>query len=54
MLTNIIMGTIQTSDNGTYIKLPTSESETIQRQKKYGFKVDKWITIREKNMFGIR
>ena len=29
------------------------KGEIIQRQKKYGFKVDKWITIREKNMFGM-
>lgn len=47
------MTTIQTDDNIIYAKPSTSESETMQIQKKYGFKVDKWIIIREKNMFGM-
>lgn len=47
------MTPIQTDDNGKYAKVPKTESEVIQRQKKYGFKADKWITIREKNMFGM-
>mgnify|MGYP001585748115 CR=1 FL=1 len=46
------MTTIQT-DNNIYTKLSISDYEAIKRQRKYGFKVDKWIVIREKNMFGI-
>jgi hypothetical protein len=45
------MTTIQTDDNTTYEKSSIRETETKQIQKKYGFKVDKWIVIREKNMF---
>ena len=44
---------IQTEDNRIYTKAPKPESKIIQIQKKYGFKVDKWITIHEKNMFGM-
>jgi hypothetical protein len=47
----VIMTTIQTDDSTIHTKSPTLESRTKQIQKKYGFKVDKWITIREKNMF---
>jgi hypothetical protein len=45
------MTTIQTDDGTIYAKSSTLESGTKKIQKKYGFKVDKWITIREKNMF---
>lgn len=48
-----IMTTIQTDDSRTYTKSSILESGTKQIQKKYGFKVDKWVTIREKNMFGM-
>jgi hypothetical protein len=47
------MTTIQTDDNIIYAKSSTHEGETTQIQKKYGFKVDKWIIIREKNIFGM-
>jgi hypothetical protein len=47
------MTTIQTDGNMTYEKSSIHESETKQIQKKYGFKVDKWIVIRERNTFGM-
>ncbi len=40
-------------DNKRHTKSPILESEIAQIQKKYGFKVDKWITIRKRNMFGM-
>jgi hypothetical protein len=47
------MTTIQTDNNITHAKSSICESETTQIQKKYGFKVDKWVIIREKNIFGM-
>jgi len=40
-------------ENIRYTKSSMLEREIARRQKKYGFKVDKWITIRDKNIFGM-